>query len=61
MGNPNSQPYGCKASAVAIKLTSSKAIAGKELSLSCWCVSSIYIYDCLTVVDFSSEKYSGST
>ena len=38
-----------------------KAIAGKELSLSSWCIASLYIYHFLTVVDFSSEKYSGST
>ena len=42
-----------KPSALAIELSSSKAIAGKELSL--------YIYHFSTVIDFSSEKYSGST
>ena len=40
---------------------SSKAIAGKELSLSSWCIASLYIYHFSTVIDFSSEKYSGST
>ena len=50
-----------KTSALAIELNSSKAIAGKELSLSSLCVASLYIYHFLTVVDFSSEKYSGST
>ena len=47
--------------ALAIELTSSKVIAGKELSLSSWCMASLCIYHCSTVVDFSSEKYSGST
>ena len=45
----------------AIELNSSKAIAGKELSLSSWCVASLYIYHFSTVVDFSSEQYSGQT
>ena len=57
----NSQPLGYKPSALAIELTSSKAIAGKELSLSSWRIASLYIYHCTTVVDFLSEKYSGST
>ena len=50
-----------KPSALAIELYSSKAIAGKELSLSSWCIASLYIYHFSTVIDFSSEKYSGST
>ena len=50
-----------KPSALAIELYSSKAIAGKELSLSSWCIASLYIYHFSTVNDFSSEKYSGST
>ena len=54
------QPLGYKSSALAIELTSSKAIAGKELSSSSWCIASLCIYHCSTVVDFSSEKYSGS-
>ena len=29
---------------LAIELYSSKAIAGKELSLSSWCIASLYIY-----------------
>ena len=37
------QPLGYKPSALAIELTSSKAIAGKELSLSSWCIAS-FIY-----------------
>ena len=57
----NSQPVGYKPGALAIELTSSKAIAGKELSLSSWCIASLYIYHFSTVIDFSSEKYSGST
>ena len=56
-----SQPLGYKPSALAIELTSSKAIAGKELSLSSWCIALLYIYHCSTVIDFSSEQYSGST
>ena len=38
-----------------------KAIAGKELSLSSWCIASLYIYLFSTVIDFSFEKYSFST
>ena len=57
----NSQPLHYKPSALNIELTSSKAIAGKELSLSSRCIASLYIYHCSTVVDVSSEKYSGST
>ena len=55
------QPFGYKPIALAIELTSSKAIAGKELSLSSWCIAPLYIYHFSIVVDFSSEKYSGST
>ena len=50
-----------KPSALAIELYSSKAIAGEELSLSSWCTASSYIYHFSTVIDISSEKYSGST
>ena len=50
----------CKPSALAIELYSSKAIAGKELSLSSSCIASLYFYHFSTVIDFSSEKYSGS-
>ena len=57
----NSQPLSYKNSALAIELISSKAIAGKELCLSSWCIASLCIYHCSTAVDFSSEKYSGST
>ena len=46
-----------KPSALAIELYSSKAVAGKELSLSSWCIASLYIYHFSTVIDFSSEKY----
>ena len=48
-----------KPSTLAIELYSSKAIAGKELSLSSWCNASLYIYNFSTVTDFSPEKYSG--
>ena len=41
--------------------SSIKAIAGKELSLSSWCIASLYIYHFSTVIDLSSEKYNGST
>ena len=51
---------GYKPSALAIELNSSKAIAGKVLSLSSWYIASLYIYHFSTVFDFSSEKYSGS-
>ena len=40
----NSQPLDYKPSALAIEPYSSKAIAGKELSLSSWCIASLYIY-----------------
>ena len=43
------------------ELYSSKDIAEKELCLSSWCIPSLYIYHFSTVIDFSSEKYSGST
>ena len=52
---------GYKPSALAIELYSSKAIAGKELSLSSWCIASLSIYHFSTVFDFSSERYRGST
>ena len=39
-----------KPNALAIELNSSKAISGKELSLSSWCIASLYIYHFLTVV-----------
>ena len=45
-----------KPSALAIELNSSKAIAGKDLTLSSWCIASLYIYQFSTVVDFSFEK-----
>ena len=55
------QPLDYKPSALAIELHSSKAIAGKELSLSSWCIASLYICHFSTEIDFSSEKYSAST
>ena len=59
--DPNSQPISYKPSALAIELNSWKAIAGKELSLSSGRIASLCIYNFSTVVDFSSEKYNGST
>ena len=38
----NSQPQDYKSSALAIELYNSKAMAGKELSLSCLCTASLY-------------------
>ena len=55
------EPLGYKRSALAIELNGSKAIAGKELSLSSWCIASLYVYHFSAVVDFSSEKCSSST
>ena len=40
-GTRNSQPLHYKPSALAIELYSSKAIAGKELNLSSWCIASL--------------------
>ena len=40
---------------------SSETVAGKELSLSSRCIASLYFYHFSTVIDFSSEKYSGPT
>ena len=57
----NLQPLGYKPSALAIEPNNSKAIAGKELSLSSWYIALLYIYHFSTVIDLSSEKYSGST
>ena len=39
MVNSNSQHLDYKPSALAIELYNSKAIAGKELSLSSWCIA----------------------
>ena len=55
------QPLNYKPSALAIELTSTKAIAEKGSSLFSWCIASLYIDHCSTVVDFLSEKYSCST
>ena len=46
---------------LAIELYSSKTIAGKESSLSSWCIASLYIYHFSTPVDFSSKKNSWPT
>ena len=56
----NSQPLDYKPSALAIELYSSKAIAGKELSLSSWCIASLYICHFLTEIDFSSDLSTGT-
>ena len=61
MGLKLATPLGYKPSALAIEVNSSKAIVGKELSLSSWCIASLYVCHFATVVDFSSEKYNGST
>ena len=46
-----------KPSALAIGLYSSKAIAGKELSLSSQCIALLFFNHFSTVIDFSSRKY----
>ena len=38
-------PWITKPSALAIQLYSSKAIAGKDFSLSSWCIASLHIYN----------------
>ena len=48
-------PLGYKTNAVAIELNSSKASDGKELSLSSWCIASLYIYH------FSAVNFSAGT
>ena len=40
-GTRTRNPLDYKPSALAIELHSSKAIAGKELSLSSWCITSL--------------------
>ena len=54
-------PWITKAVLKPLSYTAQFAIAGKELNLSSWCIASLYICDFSTVIDFSSEKYSGST
>ena len=44
-----------------LSYTAQKAIAGKEFSLTSWCIVLLYICHFSTLIDFSSEKYSGST
>ena len=56
-GDSNSRPLSYEPSALAIELNSSKASAGKELSLSRCCIVSLYIYHFSPVIDFSSGKY----
>ena len=60
-GDWNSQRLGYKSSALAVELNDSKPSSGKELSLSRWCIESLYIYHFSSVIDFSSEKHIGST
>ena len=48
-GETQTQPLGYKPRALAIELTSSKAIAGKELSLSSWCHYQINLYQNWTI------------
>ena len=38
------KPNSYRPSTLAIELYSSKAIAGKELTVSSWCIASLYIY-----------------
>ena len=45
-----------KPSALAIVLYSSEANAGKEFSLSSWCIASLYIYYFSTVIVFSYRE-----
>ena len=56
MWDSKSKPLGYKPSALAIELSSSKVVVGKELSLSSCCIASLCIYHFLTVGDLSSEK-----
>ena len=60
MMGPEHAPLDYGLSALAIELYHSKAIADKELSLSSWYIASLQVYHFSTVIDFSSEKYSGS-
>ena len=55
-GTQTHNPLVINPSALAIKLISSKAIAGKKLSLSSWCTALLCIYHFSTVVYFSSEN-----
>ena len=47
---------GLQTQALAIEPYSSKAIAGKELSLSSWWIVSLYIHHFSTVIDFSTRS-----
>ena len=60
-GNADGETRTCNSWITNSVLYSSEAIAGKEFSLSSWCIASLYIYHFSTVIDFSSEKYRGST
>ena len=61
--NSNSQTLDYKPIALAIGLYSSICLCWdrKELSLSSLCIASLYIHNFSTEIDFSSEKYPGST
>ena len=58
MGDSNSQTLGFKQSALTIVLNSLKASAGKELSLSRWCVVSLYNYHFLQYLSLTSHTRS---
>ena len=48
-----------KPGALAIELNRSKASAGKELSLSRWCIASLYIYHFLTAKSLITINWHG--
>ena len=56
----NSQPLGYKPSALAIELNNSELLLGRSRVYPVG-VLHHYVYHFSTAVDFSSEKYSGST
>ena len=58
MGDPNSQLIDYKLSALAIELNSSKLVLGRSVVYPS---GVLYIYHFSSVVDFSSERYIGST
>ena len=58
LATPGLQTQWSSHSAIQLNL---HAIARRELSLSSWCIASLYIHNFSTAIDFSFEKYSGST
>ena len=44
-----------------LSYTAQFATAGRDLSLSSWCIASLYIHNFSIAIDFSSEEDSGST